>query len=323
MGERRPDPSRQRLKPEVELMKRWTILHPMAEERSHCGAASAGGRLFVFGGGGTGFKSLQSVEFYHPEEDRWGPSTPMPTLRSGLVSLPLNSLIYVMGGGFKNPDGTFNFLTVVELFDPASHSWQKGPALRKKHDAPAAALYGGSIYLFGGHHPDAPAGPLTDPAFSSSERFDPIQKGWEEISPLPTPRFSPGAVAVDNRIWVMGGGAFRDNRFQNFDLIERYDPEKKEWEANLALKLPWPSAGVGVCTWKNKVFVFGGNDGTKISNRAAVYDPASARWEELDPIPFPRAAPSVSVMNDTIYLIGGRDASGKVPTNTLLAYQPA
>lgn len=295
----------------------------MAAERSHCGASSANGKLFVFGGGGLNFKSLQTVEVYDPQEDRWSFSTPMPTLRSGLVSVALNHQIYVMGGGFKNPDGTFNFMTVVELFDPARHSWQKGPSLKMKHDAPSAVIHRDTIYLFGGHHPEAVGGPLTDPAFAFSERLNEKRQEWEEIVPLPTPRFSLGAVSIEGKIWAMGGGAFRDNRFQNFDLIEIFDPEKGIWEQNPSIKLPWPSAGIGACALNNQIYVFGGNDGTKISNRAAVYDSAGKKWEELETMPEPRAAPSVAILNDTIYLVGGRDASGKVPTNTLMAFCPS
>lgn len=295
----------------------------MATERSHCGAVSAAGKLFAFGGGGVGFRSLQTVEMYDPEEDRWTLTQPMPTLRSGLVAAVLKGVVYVMGGGFKNADGSFNFLTVVELFNPTDDSWRKGPSLRMRHDAPSAIVHRENLYLFAGHHPEATGGPLTDPAFSDSERFDPENNHWEEIPPLPTPRFSLGNALVGEKIWVMGGGAFKENRFQNFDLIEIYDPAQKKWEKENGLKLPWPSAGISACNWNNRVYVFGGNDGAKISNRSAVYDPSVKKWEELEPMPEPRAAAAAVVLDGTIYLIGGRDSSGKTPTNSLLAYRPS
>lgn len=295
----------------------------MATERSHCGAVSAEGRLFVFGGGGLGFKSLKTVEMYDPEKDLWSETEPMPTLRSGLVAVPLKDLVFVMGGGFKNPDGTFNFLTVVELFKPSDHSWRKGPSLRMRHDAPSAIVHQENIYLFAGHHPEATGGPLTDPAFSYSENFNAKTNAWEEIPPLPTPRFSLGNVLVDGKIWVMGGGAFRENRFQNFDLIEIYVPEQKRWEKESSEKLPWPSAGISACNWNNRVYVFGGNDGTRISNRSSFYDPSTKKWEELEPMPEARAAAAAVVLNDRIYLVGGRDATGKIPTKSLLCYSPS
>ncbi|MBI1822782.1 MAG: hypothetical protein HY200_02275 [Nitrospirae bacterium] len=303
-------------------MSKWKLLKPMGLERSHCGAAAAGGKLFVFGGGGIGFKSLQGAEIYDPLRDLWNEITPMPTLRSGLVAASLNNLIYVMGGGFKNPDGTFNFLTVVELFDPINLSWQKGPSLKKKHDAPSAITHHNEIYLFAGHHPEATGGPLTDPAFSCSEKLDAKNHVWEEIAPLPTPRFSPATAIVNDQIWVMGGGAFRENRFHNFDLIEVYDAQNENWITNPRIRLPWPSAGLSACLWKDRVYVFGGNDGNGISNRSAVYDPSVNRWDNLEPMPQPRAAAVAVVIQDVIYLVGGRDATGKTPTSSLMAYYP-
>lgn len=303
-------------------MSRWTVLRPMHLQRSHCGGAAAKGMLFAIGGGGLGFESLRSAEMYDPVLDKWSEIAPMPTLRSGLVAVLFNDMIYVMGGGFKNTDGTFNFLTVVELLNPSNMTWKKGPPLIKRHDAPSAIVYEESIYLYGGHHPEATGGPLTDPAFSYSEKFNAKKEIWEEIPPLPTPRFSLGAAIVEDKIWVMGGGAFKDNHFQNFDLIEIFDPKIGKWEVTTGQRLPWPSAGVSACTFKNKVYVFGGNDGNQISDRSAVYDPSANRWNELEPMPQPRAAASAVVLRDRIYLVGGRDATGKIPTNSLLAYSP-
>ncbi|MDC4205151.1 MAG: kelch repeat-containing protein [Candidatus Manganitrophus sp.] len=78
----------------------WLTLAPMNTIRSHCGAAAMGGKLYVFGGGGPEFKSLQTVEIYDPKTDRWTFGPEMPTLRSGVVAVNLNEQAYVMGGDF-------------------------------------------------------------------------------------------------------------------------------------------------------------------------------------------------------------------------------
>lgn len=56
-----------------------------------------GGKLYLFGGGGPEFKSLQTVEIYDPKTDRWTFGPEMPTLRSGVVAVKLNDQAYVMG----------------------------------------------------------------------------------------------------------------------------------------------------------------------------------------------------------------------------------
>jgi len=300
----------------------WTHRSPMATQRSHCAAAALGGRLYVFGGGGPNFQALNTVECFDPAKDAWSPRATMPTARSGIVAVPFRDRIYVMGGGFKRPDGTFQFLTTVEIYDPQTDSWAKGPDLLRRHDAPAAAVLGGRIYLMGGHSPDAREGPLTDPAFAFAEVFDVVNGRWLELSPLPTPRFSLAVVAWEGRLLAMGGGAFRDGAFRNFDVIEAYNPARGEWGPAEEGKLPWPSAGVAAVVSGSALYVFGGNDGEAIQPTAGRYDKTRG-WKILPPMPEPRAAAAAAVLDDTIYLIGGRAADGKTPTNTLMAFRPA
>lgn len=300
----------------------WTTVRPMSTVRSHAAAAVHGGRLYVFGGGGPAFAALKTAECYDPATDRWTPIAPLPTARSGLVAVPFRDRIYVMGGGFKKSDGTFEFLTVVEIYDPAKDSWSKGPSLLRRHDAPAATVMGGRIYLMGGHLPDTPGGPLTDPAFNVVELFDGIHGSWLELSPMPTPRFSLAAVPWEGNVLAMGGGAFRDGAFRNFDVIEAYDPTHGRWEVSDVGPLPWPAAGVSAALRDGAMYVFGGNDGTGIQAHAARFTRATG-WTRLPPMPEPRAAAAAAVLDGAIYLIGGRAADGKTPTQTALVWRTA
>jgi N-acetylneuraminic acid mutarotase len=300
----------------------WTLARPMSTVRSHCAAAVHQDRIYVFGGGGHAFAALNSAECYDPKTDRWSPIASMPTARSGIVAVNFQNRIYVMGGGFKKPDGTFQFLTVVEIYDPERDSWTKGPDLQRRHDAPAATVMGGRIYLVGGHLPDTPGGPLTDPAFNFAEVFDVVNGRWLELSPMPTPRFSLAAVPWEGKVLAMGGGAFRDNAFRNFDVIEAYNPSKGEWETSIIGALPWPAAGVAAVVATGAIHVFGGNDGTGIQPKAARYTPETG-WTMLPPMREPRAAAAAVTLAGPTYLIGGRAADGKTPTDTVMAWQPA
>lgn len=297
----------------------WQTLAPLKTVRSHCGAVALEGKIYVFGGGGPEFKSLQTVEVYNPKEDRWTEGPEMPTLRSGVVAVSLNGRAYVMGGGFRRPDGRFNFLTTVELFDPGTGRWSSGPDLLQRHDAPAATVSDGAIYLFGGHHPEASGGPMTDPAFSFSERFDPEEGRWIEIAPLPTPRFSLSVVPVGGTIWAMGGAAYRDGHFHNYDLIEIYDPVENRWMSDPSLRLPWRAAGVGGSLVKERLYLFGGHSGDRVQDRAAFYDPSEGRWRSLPAMPDARVAMATVYLDGRIYLIGGRGSDGRTPTDRLTA----
>ena len=66
---------------------------------------------------------------YDPLTNQWERKADMPTLRSGSVTAVIDNRIYVMGGGFKQPNGQFKFLTAVEIYSPNTDSWEKGPDL--------------------------------------------------------------------------------------------------------------------------------------------------------------------------------------------------
>ena len=70
----------------------------------------------------------------------------MPTARTGVTAVTLNDAIYVMGG----LDANGKVLDVVEIYDPASNTWQNGPNLRTARYNSASVVFEGRIYLMGG-----------------------------------------------------------------------------------------------------------------------------------------------------------------------------
>lgn len=292
----------------------WQIKAPIIQPRSHCPPATYNNKIYVFGGGGPQFASLNSVYAYDPLKDDWERKADMPTLRSGSVTALMGDRIYVMGGGFKQLNGQFRFLTTVEIYDPATDSWEEGPDLLMPHDYPAVAILDGYIYVLGGHHPDATkAGPKTDPGFDFCERLNPEKGVWEEVAPLQQPRFALAAAVIDGNLLTMGGVAFTPDGFNNFTLVERYDPARNCWTFMDRYTLPWPAAGLGACTLNNRLYIFGGYSTDNIHNRAAYFDANSGAWQRLPDMPAPRAAMGVATWERNIYLIGGWADDGRTP----------
>ena len=126
----------------------------------------------------------------------------------------------------------------------------------------------------------------------------------------------------------MGGAAFTDSDFRNFDIVQVYDPARRDWIASTEHSassiswpsaLPWPSAGLGSCVFGGRVYVLGGHNGECIQNRAACYDLESGTWEVLPPMTEPRAAMGLAVMEGTLFAVGGRGADAKTPVRTMEA----
>jgi len=299
---------------------RWTAKPRLPIARSHCPTAVYGGRIYGFGGGGPSFKSLNSTIIYDPKSSSWTRGTDMPTLRSGAIALTVGKAIYIIGGGFKQENGTFRFLRTTEIYFPEEDRWERGPDMLMPHDYPAGALLDNQIYIMGGHHPDSTlAGPKTDPGFDFCERLDLKAGKWEQIASLPTPRFALDAVVVDGRILTMGGVAFTPEGFNNFDHIEAYSPKTGKWSRE-SLKLPWTAAGAGATMAASTPFIFGGYSGDGISSHCACYDAEAEQWHILPPIPQPLAAMGVGVIDNTIYLLGGWADDGRTPQDCFYAY---
>jgi N-acetylneuraminic acid mutarotase len=299
----------------------WSIKSPIEHARSHCPPAIYQKKIYIFGGGGANFASLNSVYAFDPLKNEWEQMSDMPTRRSGSVTAVIGDRIYVMGGGFKQPNGQFRFLTTVEIYHPETDTWEIGPDLLKPHDYPAVAVLNGSIYVLGGHHPDATkAGPKTDPGFNFCERLDPSTETWVEIAPLIQPRFALASVVTKNSILTMGGVAFTPDGFNNFSLVECYDAIHNLWFVDERYTLPWPAAGLGACTLNDQIYIFGGYSTDNIHNRAACFDPEIGAWQRIANMPAPRAAMGVASLENTIYLIGGWADDGRTPQADMYAY---
>ena len=299
----------------------WQRKPSLAVARSHCATVAYQGKIYGFGGGGPNFKSMNSVVIYDPATDSWSEGAVMPTLRSGTVAAVHDDAVYIIGGGFKQPNGTFRFLRTTEIYYPAEDRWESGPDMNQPHDFPGGVLHDGYIYILGGHHPDAVvAGPQTDPGFEYCERLNLSTGQWEEIAPLPTPRFALTAVVINNRIVTMGGVAFRPEGFNNFDHTEIYDPASGQWTHG-DITLPWTAAGQGSTMINGRLFIFGGYSGDGISDHAACYDTGAQTWSVLPPMPNTLAAMGVGVLGDAIYLLGGWADDRREPQDFLFAYQ--
>lgn len=299
----------------------WHSVASLGIARSHPAVAVYDEKIYSFGGGGSNFKSLDLSEVYDPGTDQWSSLRPMPTLRSGALAATIGDAIFVMGGGFKKPDGKFKFLTTVEIYYPKEDRWEKGADLLQPHDYPASAVLNGMTYVIGGHHPDATeGGPQTDPAFAFTERWDGKSSQWEEVEPMPTPRFAASALSIDHTLWVLGGVAASAEGFHEYDLIEIYDPKTNKWLQN-PISLPWSSAGQGAIVVKDALYIFGGfREDIGIGKHGAVLDLKYKSWASLPSMPQDRAAMGVAVVDGQIYLVGGWRADRSVK-DTVVKYE--
>lgn len=137
---------------------------------------------------------------------------------------------------------------------------------------------------------------------------------WRALAEAPSPRTEVFAAAVGPRIFVgagfvPGGGST--------SVVEVYDTETDTWARGprlpVAVNHPMSAAADGI------LHVSGGFFEGATSDRAfALRD---GRWEELRPMPEPRAAAGAAAVDGKIYVVGGIGPDGHAETT--LVFDPA
>src|SRR2546427_8673518 len=126
----------------------------------------------------------------------WRRLADIPTPRSEVAAAVYQrDKVYVIGG-FGGPDR-------VERYDAVTGRWDRIADLPLGVDhAMSAAVFGiqtsgdEGVYVFGGYAGSAAARPF---------RLDVSTGRWSEVAPTPSPRAAGAAVAINTKIYIIGG----------------------------------------------------------------------------------------------------------------------
>ena len=131
---------------------------------------------------------------------------------------------------------------------------------------------------------------------------------WTTLAPMPTTRINFGVVAVEGKIFAIGGHSWTHDYL---DINEMYDPVTNTWIEKAPM--PTPREGFGIAVYKNKIYVIGGaigvdpsgNGNALITTANEAYDPVTDTWETKAPMPTLRHGVTASVADGRIYVISG------------------
>jgi len=165
------------------------------------------------------------------------------------------------------------------------------------------------------------AGPSVQASSSSSLATDSF---WTTEAPMPTARSEIVGAALNNKIYIVGGF---DETGRSSNSVEIYDPSVDEWTTSTnttaTAPLPEPLDHTAAASYNGKLYVVGGGylDRHDLSNKLYIYDPNTNKWTEGEDLPGPPGALTANFINETLYVVGGVDASGTISSNW--AYHPA
>lgn len=155
---------------------------------------------------------------------------------------------------------------LVFEYDPASDQWTKKNPMPLPAHHTALAEANGKIYVMGGFVAPQSGPPMWVPIDNAWE-YDPANDTWKALPPMPTKRGSPVAATVDGKIYVIGGASTH--------------PGSKE--TGLHPRRPHRSVDTN-----------------------EMYDPATNTWATRRTMPTARNHSAIGVVNNKIYVIGGR-----------------
>lgn len=207
------------------------------------------------------------------------------------------------------------FLLLFTLFPEAqAQKWGRLAPFPEPSEELYGIAAGGKFYVFGGLAPGWKPKALV-------YEYDPENDTWSKKKNMPIPSHHVGLAELNGKIYVIGGFKYPDGgkpAWQPIDNAWEYDPKADSWKALAAM--PTKRGSPNAVVHKGKIYVIGGagvHPGSKAveihparPHRALsvneVYDPAANTWQARSPMPTARNHAAAGMVNDKIYVIGGR-----------------
>uniref|UniRef100_A0A1B6DBJ8 Kelch-like protein diablo n=1 Tax=Clastoptera arizonana TaxID=38151 RepID=A0A1B6DBJ8_9HEMI len=104
----------------------------------------------------------------------------------------------------------------------------------------------------------------------------------------------------------------------SLSTVEVFDPIEGRWQMAEAMSML--RSRVGVAVMKNRLYAFGGYNGSDRLSTVEVFDPNKRVWSKVSPMYCKRSAVGAAALNDCLYVCGGYD--GLSSLNTVECYHP-
>jgi N-acetylneuraminic acid mutarotase len=190
----------------------WSKAAPLPAPRGGHAAVVLAGRIHVIGGGNSQSTLADHSEF-DPASNSWIQRAPLPRSEGSPAAVAFHGKLYAIGGRSGGSD-----FGNVYIYDPATDRWSEGPSIEPRGTA-GAALYCGSIYVFGGESQAKNA------VLSDVLRLESTGTGWQAAQPMPTARNYARAALLGNSVYLIGGNPVvaKSHSAAGSTLVERFD----------------------------------------------------------------------------------------------------
>ncbi len=292
----------------------WETKSSMNQARAYIGTAVVNGKIYVIGGdtdfisgGGaypgiiSGFPVVSTNEKYDPSTDDWVIMMPMPTARAQFGIAVCQGKIYCMGGY----DSSFVTLDSNEVYDPAADSWLTKAPLPTPQSHISANTVNGKIYV------------IRNDGSPINYVYDPSTNTWDSKTPPPNEIAERYATVVGDKIYCIG---YTEDYINITNVgpvrtitkvIETYDPSNDNWSiVTTAPSYVYSENGCGSTSGKyapEQIYYF--------EDKAThIFNLSDKSWTNGTAMPSDRLCAAVATVEDTFYVVGGRQGEHGVIT---------
>ncbi|KAI0639641.1 hypothetical protein C8Q77DRAFT_1185278 [Trametes polyzona] len=247
--------------------------------------------------------------------------SPSPFPRYG-HALPVNATssgeLFLFGGLVR--ETVRNDLYLISVRDLSATLLQTTGEIPSPRVGHASALVGSVLIVWGGDTKTSSKSKPGDKQDDGLYLLNLVSREWTRVAvygPSPVGRYGHAVTMVGSKFYVFGGQV--DGEFLNdlwsFDLNSLRS--KATWELVEPVEgSPRPPKRTShICvTYGDKIILFGGTDCQYHYNDTWAFDTTTNTWSELNCIgfiPSPREGHSAAMVDDVIYVFGGRGVDGK------------
>ena len=198
----------------------WINLPPLPEPRSSHDAVVLDGKLYV--AGGWNMQGSENTTWHttawtcdlNQASLSWTALPTPPFERRALSLAAYQGKVYVLGGMQKSNEPS----TVVDVFDPATQTWSKGPSL----NGHGLEGFGNSSFAVGDHL-------IATTMSGSLQQFNPQANRWDVVGQLVHPRFFHRQLTTsDGNLLVVGGASMQTGKTNVVEVFKPINGQSQE-----------------------------------------------------------------------------------------------
>ncbi|CAF0965904.1 unnamed protein product [Adineta steineri] len=268
--------------------------------------------LVLYCAGGYYNQSINTMECYFLETQKWKRCANLQIPRSGVGVVSIHMRVYVIGGRHNTKNDNRD-CREVECYDPFVNRWTTvAPMIY-----PRNRLGVGTI----DHYMYAVGGSCYQELYSTVERYSPTSDSavWEEVASMHVKRIGL-AVCTHTRLLYAIGGFDGHRRLAD---VESYDPDKNIWKREQPLLCS--RSGAAAAPLAQYIYVVGGYASDSITGPMQLdvverYDTITQQWSYVQSLNCRRSALSCVTLDKRLFALGGYD--GKNFSSVVEIYDP-